>query len=481
LSEYREALPPLHSISDIQNYIRERAKVVPKGEWIVVPRTLPPRLRDMRMPTKADLDVAPDHPVAFDGSYVWSANTRALAISGITRDTANPAGGEVVKDAAGEPNGILRNAAQLLKGAQRAETFTEAEKLQALEKMLQRYADAGLTAVSDRAVTREDAALFEKLHAAGKLPVRVVLTWRINAARPIDEVEREIQQSKWTTNLGDDRLRFGTFKVTVDGGQSVGTAYQRMPYGPFGKQLYGQTDPDARGTLFVDPEKLYRIFAAARSKGWQLTAHVQGGAAIDTLIDVFERLDKEKPIRNERHHVMHGSYMSPQALDRMQRLGLSLDMQPGWMHLDVPALQRVFGLENMRWFFPLKSIVDRGIPVAGGTDHMIGFGKNDAVNPYNPFLNIWACVTRKTTEGKVFYGEERVTREQAIRMYTNGPAWMQFAEKDRGSLEVGKYADLVVIDRDILTVAEDQIRTIEPVMTFMNGRVVYDVKAAGLR
>jgi predicted amidohydrolase YtcJ len=151
------------------------------------------------------------------------------------------------------------------------------------------------------------------------------------------------------------------------------------------------------------------------------------------------------------------------------------------MHLDVPALQRVFGLENMRWFFPLKSIVDRGIPVAGGTDHMIGFGKNDAVNPYNPFLNIWACVTRKTTEGKVFYGEERVTREQAIRMYTNGPAWMQFAEKERGSLEVGKYADLVVIDRDILTVPEGQIRAIEPVMTMVNGRVVYSAHAPGLR
>ncbi|HYZ83321.1 MAG TPA: amidohydrolase family protein, partial [Bryobacteraceae bacterium] len=248
-----------------------------------------------------------------------------------------------------------------------------------------------------------------------------------------------------------------------------------MPYGPFGKQLYGQTDPDSRGTLFVDPEKLYRIFRTAREKGWQLTAHAQGGGAVDTLLDVFERLDKEKPIRNERHHVMHGSFMSEQSLDRMQRLGVSIDMQPGWMHLDVPALQRVFGLENMRWFFPLRSFVDRGIPVAGGTDHMIGFGKNDAVNPYNPFLNIWACVTRKTTEGTVFYPQERVSRETALRMYTNGPAWMQFAEKQRGSLEVGKYADLVVIDRDILTCPEDDIRAIQPVMTIVNGRIAFEM------
>lgn len=474
LSEYREALPPLRSIADVQAYILAKAKVTPQGEWIVVPRTFPPRLKEMRMPTRSDLDVVTDHPVAFDGSYVWAANSRALAISGISRDTPNPPGGEVVKDEKGEPNGILRNGAHLLKGAQRAENFTGAEKLQALEKMLQRYAEAGLTGVADRAVTPEYVAVYERLNAQKRLPVRVVMTWRIDASRPVERIESEIRTSTWTTNLGDNWLRFGTFKVTLDGGQSVGTAYQRMPYGPFGKQLYGQTDPNSRGTLFVDPEKLYRIFHTAREKGWQLTAHAQGGGAVDTLLDIFERLDKEKPIRNERHHVMHGSFMGEQALDRMQRLGVSIDIQPGWMHFDVPALQHVFGLANMRWFFPLRSFVERGIPVAGGTDHMIGFDKNNAVNPYNPFFNIWACVTRKTAEGTVFYREERVSREDALRMYTNGPAWMQFAEKERGSLEVGKYADLVVIDRDILTSPEDEIREIQAVMTIVNGRVVFD-------
>lgn len=474
LSEFKQKLPPLDSIVDIQNYIRERARATPKGEWIVVPRTLPPRLKEMRMPTRKDLDVTTDHPVAFDGSYVWSANTRALEVSGITRNTPNPPGGEVVKDEKGEPNGILRNANRLLKGAHRAETFTEEEKLTALEQMLQRYADAGLTSVEDRAVTPGEVALFEKLHDQKRLPVRVGLTWRIDASRPIEQLEQEIAASKWTTGLGDDWLRFATFKVTLDGGQSVGTAYQRMPYGPFGKQLYGQTNPDSRGTLFVDPDKLYRIYKAARSKGWQLTAHAQGGAAIDTLIDVFERLDKEKSIRNERHHVMHGSYMSEQAIQRMKQLGLSLDAQPGWLYLDVPALEKVFGAQNMRWFFPLKSVLQLGIPVAGGTDHMIGHGKDNAVNPYNPFLNLWSCVTRKTRAGNVFYPEERVTREQALRIYSNGAAWIQFAEKNRGSLESGKYADLVVIDRDYLTCPEEQIRDIQPLMTLVNGRTVYE-------
>lgn len=474
LSEFRGPLPPLGSIAEIQKYIRERALVVPKGEWIVVPRTLPPRLAEMRMPTREDLDVTKDHPVAFDGSYVWAANSMALAKSGITRETPNPPGGEVVKDARGEPNGILRNAAHLLKGVQRAESFTETEKLTAMARMLQKYAEAGLTSVGDRAVTPEDAALFAKLHEAKQLPVRVSMTWRINAARPIEEIEKEVAASQWTTGKGDDWLRFTTFKVTLDGGQSVGTAYQRLPYGPFGKQLYGQTNPDARGTLFVEPDKLYRIYKAARAKGWQLTAHAQGGGAIDTLLSVFERLDKDKPIRGERHHVMHGSFLNEEAITKMKRLGVGLDAQPGWMHLDVPALQRVFGKENMRWFFPLKSLLQQGIPVAGGTDHMIGYGKDDAVNPYNPFLNMWACVTRRTKAGETFYAEERISRQEALRLYTTGAAWAHFTEKTNGSLEAGKLADLVVIDRDYLTCPEKEIKDIQPVMTILNGRTVYE-------
>ncbi len=472
LSELRAPLPPLDSIAAIQDYIRTRARSTPKGEWIVVPRTLPPRLKEMRMPTREDLDVAPDHPVAFDASYVWSANTLALKISGITRSTPNPPGGEIVKGPDGEPNGILRNAAHLLKGVTRAAPFTEEEKLQALELMLRLYRRAGLTCIHDRAVTPEDVALFEKLKARGRLPVRTVMTWRLPANRPTEELVREIEASPWRTNLGDEWLKFGAFKVTLDGGQSVGTAYQRMPYGPFGRQLYGQTDPDARGTLFVEPGKLLAIMRAARNKGWALTAHAQGGGAIDALLDVFEELNKEKPIAPTRSHVMHGSMQSPESLDRMQRLGIAADVQPGWLHYDAPALERVFGRRNLRWFFPMRGYLDRGIPAAGGSDHMLFHHKDRGVNPYNPFFGMWMTLTRRTTEGKVLFPEERVTRQEAIRMWTTWAAWLHFSEKEQGSIEPGKLADLVVIDRDILTCPEDEIRLIEPLMVVLDGRIV---------
>ena len=473
LSEFKSKLPPLDSIADIQNYIREKAKSTPAGEWIIVPRTLPPRLKEQRFPTKADLDVVTTHPVAFDGSYVWSANTTGLKLSGITRNTPNPAGGEVVKGPDGEPNGILRNASRLLKGIRDEARATEKERLDALETMLKLYAASGLTTVGDRAVTAPDVATYQALKAQGRMPIRAVLTWRINVDRAVEEIEKEINSKTWTTNQGDERLKFGTFKVTLDGGQSVGTAYQRMPYGPYGRQLYGQTNPDARGTLFVDREKLTRIFRAARNKGWQVTSHAQGGAAIDVLLDAFEALDKEKPIRPTRSHVMHGSFMSEEAIARMKKMGIIADVQGGWLHFDVPALEQVFGYKNMRYFFPLQSYLKAGIVIAGGSDHMIGHDKNRAVNAFNPFFNMWMSISRKTREGKLIYAEEKITREQALRMYTNGSAYLHFSEKTLGSLEAGKLADLVVIDRDFMTCPEDEIRRIEPLATVVEGKVIY--------
>jgi predicted amidohydrolase YtcJ len=316
-------------------------------------------------------------------------------------------------------------------------------------------------------------ATYEALKAQGRLPIRTVLTWRIDASAPIEKLEAEINSKPWKTNQGDDWLKFGTFKVTLDGGQSVGTAYQRMPYGPYGRQLYGQTNPDARGTLFVDREKLTRIFRAARNKGWQLTSHAQGGAAIDILLDAFEALDKENPIAPTRSHVMHGSFMSAEAVARMKKMGIIADVQGGWLHFDVPALEQVFGYKNMRYFFPLQSYLKSGIVIAGGSDHMIGHDKNRAVNAFNPFFNMWMSISRKTREGKLIYPEEKITREQALRMYTNGSAYLHFSEKTLGSLETGKYADLVVIDKDFLACPEDEIRHIQPLATVVNGKVVF--------
>jgi predicted amidohydrolase YtcJ len=283
----------------------------------------------------------------------------------------------------------------------------------------------------------------------------------------------EIKERPWVTNKGDDWLKFGSFKVALDGGMTIGTAYQRHPYGPFGAQLYGEADPKNRGQLFVPPDKLFTIMQAARDKGWQLTAHSQGGGAVDVLLDTFEKLNAERPIAPTRSLLIHASFQSPQAIARMRRMGILADIQPAWLYFDGPALEKVFGHEGMRYFIPTRTYRNAGIVLAGGSDHMIGFNKDTAINAYNPFLSMWITVTRRMSNGAVLYPEERLTRQEALEMYTTWPAYMQFNEHNRGSIEAGKLADMVVIDRDYLTCPEDQIKDIQPVMTIVNGQIAY--------
>lgn len=474
LSEFREPLPPLDSFAAIQEYIRAQARKTPKGRWIVVPRTFPTRLAELRMPTREVLDVTRDHPVLFDASYVVVVNSVALRMSGITRETANPPHGEILKDEAGEPNGILRNAPSLLKGLQPAAAFSEQEKLAALEKILGMYREAGITTIGEGGATPEEIALYQKLKAGGRLPLRVVMTWWVNIGRPAEEILAEIRSRPWRTNLGDDWLKFGAFKVNFDGGMTIGTAYQRVPYGEFGRRLYGKTDPGDRGQLFATPEKFLAVFRAARDRGWSLSAHTQGGGAIDLFLDTMEALDRDRPIAPTRSHLIHASFQSPEAIARMKRLGVTADVQAAWLYCDAPALEKVFGYAGLRYFFPLRSYLDAGVRVAGGSDHMIGYDKNRAVNPYNPFHGLWVSVTRKTRRGNVVHPEERVSREEALKTYTIYAAWRLFAEKSLGSIEPGKYADMVVIDRDYLSCPVDEIPAIEPVMVIQEGKIVRD-------
>jgi len=473
LSEFRAPLPPLDSFAAIQSYIRAQAAQTPEGQWIVVPRTFPTRLREMRMPTRELLDVDRSHPVLFDASYVLVLNSAALKLCGIDRQTPDPPGGEIVKDANGEPNGILKNAPSLIKGLDRTAHFTEAEKLLSLEQQLQRYAAAGLTTVGDRGTNPEQIALYQKLKSQGRLPIRAVLTWLGDNSLPAATLEQQIASAAYTTNTGDSWLKFGAFKLIIDGGMTIGTAYQRHPYGPFGRQLYGKTNPDDRGQLFVPRDQLLAVMRAARSRGWQITTHDQGGGAVDTFLDVLEALDRESPIAPSRSHLIHASFQSPEAIARMKKLGILADVQAAWLYLDAPALERVFGEEGMRWFYPLRSYIDAGIVLAAGSDHMIGHDKNRAVNPYNPFLSMWIEVTRRTTQGQIIHPEQRITRAEALKTHTIWPAYLQFAEKERGSLEPGKLADMVVIDRDFLTCPESEIKDIQPLLTLVNGRIVY--------
>lgn len=468
LSELTMPFAVLRSFDEVRAYIREQASKTPKGQWIQVPKTFPARLKEMQMPTREVLDAALEHPVFYDASYASAVNSYALRISRINKEAPDPKdkGARIVRDQNGEPTGILTGGATaLLKDRPRERSFTEQEKLDALEQMLKRYLAAGLTSIGDRGVSAEAYGLYATLKAAGKLPLRITMTGRLRL--------QEIPKSDWVTGRGDEWLKFGSFKVGLDGGMNAGTAKMLEPYGPYSGQLFGLSDPDNDGDLRMTPQELMTIMRTAYDKGWQLSAHAQGSGAVDTLATVFETLNNEKPIAPTRPHFIHASFLTPQLIERAKTIGAIFDVQPDWLHFDGLALSKVTSAEAMRYFVPLKSLADAGVVFAGGSDHMIGWDKNNAINAYNPFLSMWIAITRQTAQGVVIHAEQRITREQALRMHTSWAAYLQHAEKDRGSIEPGKLADFVVIDRDYLTVPEDEIREIEPVMTLLEGRVAY--------
>jgi predicted amidohydrolase YtcJ len=241
-------------------------------------------------------------------------------------------------------------------------------------------------------------------------------------------------------------------------------------------KVYGYTDPDYRGVLSVTKENLFEMVRVGHELGWQLTAHTTGGGAVDLLLDAYEAADKVSPVRGRRHNVMHGNFVNARAIERAKKLGVIFDSQIAWLHCDGDTLQHVFGPERIKELLPFRSLIDAGIVVAGGSDHMIKFDSRDAINPYHPFYGMWMAITRKTVDGAVLGPEQRVTRDEALRMWTVSGAYDSFDEAVKGSIEPGKLADFVVISKDYLTCPEDEIKDIEALMTVVDGKVVYERK-----
>jgi len=224
----------------------------------------------------------------------------------------------------------------------------------------------------------------------------------------------------------------------------------------------------------VPRENLFEMAKTANELGWQMTAHTTGGGATDLLLDAYEAADRVKPINGRRFTVTHGNFPNAAAIARSKKLGVAFDLQPFWLYLDGPAIKGVFGPDRMKDFQPLRAMFDAGIIVGGGSDHMIRFDPREATNPYHPFLGMWIAITRKTVDGTVLNPEQRISRMEALKMWTWNGAYLMFAEKDKGSIEPGKLADLAVISKDYATCPEDEIKDIEALRTVVGGKVVYD-------
>ena len=478
MTEFDHPIPSMESIADVLDYFRERAKVVREGEWIVLQQVFITRLREQRYPTRAELDtVAPGHPAVFRTGPDASFNSLALKLSGIDRDFKVPEGvpGRIEKDGNGEPTGILRSFGNYVKlPSASGKSATEEQKLERLKQLFKDYNSVGITSIADRDANVGALELYGKLRERGELTVRLSVSQHIETLGPLTNIQQNIRRVAADPLFKDKdaMLRIIGIKTYLDGGMLTGSAYMREPWGV--SDIYAITDPAYRGVLFIPKERLLPIVRTAIESGLQFTAHSVGDGAVHTLLEVYEEINKDVPVRATRPCITHANFQSREVVSKLPQLGIVVDIQPAWLYLDARTLTKQFGYERLRWFQPLRSIFGSGGIAGGGSDHMQKIGSMRSINPYNPFLAMATAVTRKA---KWFDGalhpEEALTREQAIRFYTINNAYLLFNEDKLGSLEPGKLADLVVLDTDLLTCPVDKIVETQVLRTYMNGKLIF--------
>ncbi|RPJ58197.1 MAG: amidohydrolase [Acidobacteria bacterium] len=475
--EFDHEVPEMQTIADVLRYIRARAELLPDGRWISLSQVFITRLRERRYPTRAELDeAAPRNPVVFRTGPDASLNSLALKLSGIDRNFQITDGqpGRIEKDSIGEPTGILRSCSRFIKYADPGKKPTADDRLKRLRQMVVDYNSVGITSIVDGDASDDELALYKTLKERGELTCRTFVALSIDAQLPMEKIRDRIRQAASNPlHRYDNMLWVRGAKSYLDGGMLTGSAYMREPWGV--SKVYSIQDPNYRGMLFIQPDKLYEIMKEALANDLQFTAHSVGDGAVHAFIDAAERIDRNDfRVRDKRPCLTHSNFMTLEAVKKMAELGVTANLQPSWLWLDAATLIKQFGQARLAYFQPYKTIFELGANVGGGSDHMQKIGSLRSINPYNPFLGMWITVTRKGRwmEGSL-HPEQIITRQQAIQLYTIKNAFLTFEEKEKGSLEPGKLADFVILDRDILSCPVDEIRSIGVEQTWLGGRLVY--------
>jgi predicted amidohydrolase YtcJ len=473
--EHDHEVPDMETIADVLAYISARARVVPAGQWIQTSQVFITRLKESRYPTRAELDAAaPLHPVSFRTGPDNMLNSLGLKKCGFDRNFTVTDGGPglLEKDAAGEPTGLARGLQRFIRtpGPRAA---TEAEQQSRLKALLRDYNRSGFTTVADRGASVGSVAQYARLRAQNALTTRVALSQTFPTVGGLESILTAIDQIAESPWRGDDPwLRLIGTKIWLDGGMLTGSSYMVKPWGR--NENYGIRDDTYRGVLNVPGDRLRAMIRRVAGHGLQFTAHTVGDGASEELLAAYADIARELPLRDLRPCISHSNFMTPETVAAAARLGVVMDVQPIWLYLDTRTLVAQFGYERLRWFQPLRSILAAGGVAGGGSDHMLKIGDLRAINPYNPFLGMWTTITRRAKwhDGRL-HPEEALTRRQAIEFYTRLNAQVIRWEKEIGSLEPGKRADFIVVDRDLLECPEDDLRATLVLETWVDGRRVH--------
>jgi len=427
------------SIESIQQQLVGKVKETEKGKWIFGRGWDQDLLKEKRYPTRWDLDkVAPTNPVFLVRvcGHIGVANSMALEVAGIDEKTAKSLGDYVGRDPkTGELNGLFKEkTVDLIRGVPKPGR-RELEK--ACKTALSEAAKLGLTTVTCITDSPDEIYALENLAEKGQLPLRVY------AMAPIDSLQKFKNRK-----VDDPYLKVRCVKMFADGSLGARTAALIEPYAD---------EPSETGMLYYTPKQQKQLIKEADSAGFQIAVHVIGDKAVEQTVQAFEDLGKERVMKH-RHRLEHVSVLNPNLIKRIKSLGLLATIQPHFVVSDFWVINRL-GPERARWTYAFKSLVDNGVPVAGSSDA--------PVEQLNPLLGVWAAVTRERSP------EERLSVMEALKAYTLGGAYFSFEENVRGSIEVGKYADVVVLSQNPLKVKRDKIKNIKVEMTMVGGKVVY--------
>ena len=449
-------LSEVKSITELKEKVSERARSLGPGEWIVGRGWDQDYFVEKRYPTKRDLDeAAPGLPVYLTRAcgHIAVLSSKALSIAGITAETPDPPGGIIDRDMYGEPTGVLRESAQGLARSKMPDPSPET-MLSATEEGMKYLLSKGITSIHPNdgyggfAGTLE---IYMKAQADG-IPLRVY--WDI----PFDYMQ-EVSETPLRTGDGDDYLRIGAIKMFADGSLGGRTAALEAPY---------SDDPRNSGILVVSEEELKRRVHTAHALGMQVAVHAIGDRAVRVSLEAVSDAQSRLPRKSLRHRLVHTQILSPSLITEMRRVGVVADVQPKFLTTDMRWAQQRVGPERMRWSYSWHTMLKAGIPLAGGSD--------SPVEPPDPLFGIYAAVTRKDLDGRpkgAFYPNERVSVEEAVRMFTVGGAYAAFQEDQKGSLEPGKLADFVVLSDDPFRVSPEAIKDLEVLMTVVGGEVAY--------